>query len=60
MTAFSKFLVLLAISLLENPGDDFMNLSSATGNLVPINHLIQLVESISKTTNEPSSKPTCK
>jgi hypothetical protein len=58
MTALSKFLVLLVIFLLENSGDAFMNLSSAAGNLVPVNHWIQFVESMSKPTNEPSSEPT--
>ncbi len=40
MTALSKFLVLLAIFLLANSGDAFMNLSSVAGDLVPVNHLI--------------------
>jgi hypothetical protein len=40
MTALSKFLVLLAIFLLENSGDAFTNLSSAARDLVPVNHLI--------------------
>jgi hypothetical protein len=60
MTALSKFLVLLEIYLLANLGDAFINLSSAAGNLVRVNHWIQFVESISKPTNEPSSEPTCK
>jgi hypothetical protein len=60
MTALSKFLVLLAIFLLANLGDAFINLSSAAGNLVWVNNWIQFVESISKMTNEPSSKLTCK
>jgi hypothetical protein len=38
--ALSKFLVLLAIFLLTNSGDAFMNLSSAAGNLARVNHLI--------------------
>jgi hypothetical protein len=58
MTALSKFLVLLAIFLLENSGDSFMNLISAAGNLAWINHLIQFVEPMSKPTNEPTEKPT--
>ena len=58
--ALSKFLVLLAIFLLENLGDAFINLSSAAGNLAQENHLIQFVESISKPTIEPSSEPACK
>jgi hypothetical protein len=58
MTALSKFLVLLAIFLLENSGDAFMNLSSATGNLVPVNHWIRFVEPMSKPTNKPAVKPT--
>jgi hypothetical protein len=40
MTALSKFLVLLAIFLLANLGDAFINLSSAAGNLVWVNHWI--------------------
>jgi hypothetical protein len=60
MTALSKFLVLLEIFLLANLGDAFINLSSAAGNLVRVNHLIQFAESISKLKNEPSRKPTCK
>jgi hypothetical protein len=58
MTALSKFLVLLAIFLLANSGDAFMNLNSAAGNLVPVNHWIQFVEPMSKPTNEPTFKPT--
>jgi hypothetical protein len=40
MPALLKILVLLAIFLLANSADAFMNLSSAAGNLVPVNHLI--------------------
>jgi hypothetical protein len=40
MTALSKFLVLLAIFLLANLGDAFINLSSTAGNLVWVNHWI--------------------
>jgi hypothetical protein len=40
MTALSKFLVLLAFFLSANLGDAFINLSSAAGNLVQVNHLI--------------------
>ena len=58
MTALSKFLVLLAIFLLANSGDAFMNLSSVAGNLAPVNHWIQFVEPMSKPTNEPTVKPT--
>ena len=58
MTALSKLLVLLAIFLLENSGDSFMNLISAAGNLAWINHLIQFVEPMSKPTNEPTVEPT--
>jgi hypothetical protein len=43
---------------LENLGDAFMNLSSATGNLVLVYHWIQFVELISKPTKEPTGKPT--
>jgi hypothetical protein len=60
MTALSKFLVHLAIFLLANLGDAFINLSSAAENLVWVNHWIQFVESIREPTNEPSRKPTCK
>ncbi len=35
-----------------------MNLSLAAGDLVPINHLIQFVEPMSKPTNEPTVEPT--
>jgi hypothetical protein len=35
-----------------------MNLSSAAGNLVPLNHGIQFVEPMSKPTNEPPGEPT--
>jgi hypothetical protein len=57
MTALSKFLVLLAIFLLANLGDAFINLSSAAGNLVWINHLIQLQQPMSDPMNEPSCEP---
>jgi hypothetical protein len=60
MTALSKFLVLLAIFLLANLGDAFINLSSAAGNLVWVNHLIQLQQPMSDQMNEPSHKPICK
>jgi hypothetical protein len=60
MTALSKFLVLLAIFLLAKLGDAFINLSSAAGYLVRVNHLIQFVESMRKPTNEPSIEPACK
>jgi hypothetical protein len=58
MTALSKFLVLLAIFLLANSRDAFMNLSSATENLVPLNHWIRFVEPMSKPANEPTVEPT--
>jgi hypothetical protein len=58
MTALSKFMVVLAILLSANSGDDFMNLSSAAGTCVPVNHWIQFVEPISKPTNKLSSEPT--
>ncbi len=60
MPALPRFLVLLAIFLSANSGDAFMNLSSAVGNLVPVNHWIWFVEPMSKPTNEPSLKPTVK
>ncbi len=58
LTALSKFLVLLAIFLLANSGDAFMNLSSAAGNLVLANHWIRFVEPMSKPTSKPAGKPT--
>jgi hypothetical protein len=57
MAALSKFLVLLAIFLLANLGDAFINLSSATGNLVRVNHLIWLQQPMSDPMNEPSREP---
>ena len=60
MTALSKFLVLLAIFLSANLGDAFINLSSAAGNLVRVNHLIRLQQPMSDPMNEPSCKPICK
>jgi hypothetical protein len=59
MTALSKFLVLLAIFHLANLGDAFINLSSATGNLVRVN-LIPLQQPMSDPMNKPSCKPICK
>ncbi len=35
-----------------------MNLSSEAGDLVPVNHLIQFVEPMSKPMNEPTVEPT--
>jgi hypothetical protein len=58
MPALPKFLVLLAIFLLARSGDALMNLSSAAGDLVPVNHLIQFVEPMSKPTNKPTVKLT--
>jgi hypothetical protein len=58
MTALSKFLVLLAIFLLENLEDAFMNLSSAAEILVRVNHWIRFVEPMSEPTKEPTDKPT--
>ncbi len=58
MTALSKFLVLLAIFLSANLGEAVMNLSSAAGNLVPVNHWIRFVEPMSKSTKELTGKPT--
>jgi hypothetical protein len=60
MTALSKFLVLLAIFFLANLGDAFINLSSAAGNLVRVNHLIRLQQPMSDPMNEPSREPICK
>jgi hypothetical protein len=58
MAALSKFLVLLAIFLSANSGDAFMNLSSAAGNLVLVNHWIRFVEPMSKPTNKPTGELT--
>ncbi len=57
MTALSKFLVFLAIFLLERSGDALMNLSSAAGSLVQVNHLIWFDESMSNPTNELKWEP---
>jgi hypothetical protein len=58
MTALSEFLVLLMIFLLANLGDAFMNLSTATKNLVWMNLFIQFEESIKEQKNKPSCKRT--
>ncbi len=58
MPALPKFLVLFVIFLSANSGDAFMNLSSAAGNLVPVNHLIRFVEPMSKPTIKPTDEPT--
>jgi hypothetical protein len=60
MTALSKLLVLFGNLFLANLGDAFINLSSAAGNLVRVNHWIRFVNSMSKPTNEPSREMTCK
>ncbi len=57
MPALLKFLVLLAIFLLARSGDALMNLSSAAGDLVPVNHLIRFVKP-SKPTNVSNVEPT--
>ncbi len=51
MTAFSKFLVLLAIFLSASLGDAFLNHAR-------LDHLIRFAESMSKPTNEPTVEPT--
>jgi hypothetical protein len=60
MTAFSKFLVLLAIFLSASYANAIASLSPVAGNQVLVNHLIQFEESMSKPTNEQSSEPICK
>jgi hypothetical protein len=42
---------------LANLGDAFINLSSAAGNLVRVNHLIRLQQPMSNPMNEPSHAP---
>jgi hypothetical protein len=59
MPALSKFLVLFAILLLANLGDALINLSSAAGNLVWVNHLIELQQPMRDPMNEPSCKLIC-
>ncbi len=58
MPALPKFLVLLAIFLLARSGNALMNLSSAAGDLVPVNHLIRFVKPMSKPTNVSTVEPT--
>jgi hypothetical protein len=60
MTALSKFLVLLALFLLENHAHAFTSLSSVARHQVRVNHLIRLQQPMSNPTNEPSSEPICK
>ena len=52
MPALSKFLVLLALFLLASHVHAFTSLSSIAGDQVRVNHLIQLQQLMSKTTNE--------
>jgi hypothetical protein len=60
MTALSKFLVLLAIFLWEGYANALTSLSLVAGNQVRVIHLIQLQQTISNQTNEPSCEPICK
>jgi hypothetical protein len=55
MTALSKFLVLLTPFLLVSHANVFTSLSLVAGNQVI--YLIQLQQSMSDQTNEPSCKP---
>jgi hypothetical protein len=57
MTALSKFLVLLALSLLASHANA---LSSIAGNQVLVIHLIQLRQPMSNPKNDPSHEPICK
>jgi hypothetical protein len=57
MPALSKFLVLLALFLLESLANAFTSLSSVAGNQVLVNHLTQLQQPISNPMNEPSREP---
>ncbi len=60
MTAFSKFLVLLAIFLSSSHANAFTSLSLVSGNQVPVNYLIKLQQPMSDPTNEPGQEPVCK
>jgi hypothetical protein len=57
MAALLKFLVLLAIFLLASKANAFKSLGPVAGGQVREIHLIQLQQSMSNTTNEPSCKP---
>jgi hypothetical protein len=58
MPALLKILVLLAIFLSASNANAFTSLSPVAGNLVPVNNWIQFVEPMSKSTKEPTGKPT--
>ena len=55
--ALLKFLVPLAIFLSANNANAFKSLSSLAGNHVRVNHLIQLQQPMSDSTNESSREP---
>jgi hypothetical protein len=57
MTAYSKFLILLAIFLSASYAHAFTSLSPVAGNQVRVNQLIQLQQPMSNSTNEPSCEP---
>jgi hypothetical protein len=57
MPALSKFLVLLALVLLESHANTFTSLSLVAGNQVWVTHLSQLQQPMSDPTNEPSREP---
>jgi hypothetical protein len=57
MPALSKFLVLWALVLSASHANAFTSLSSVAGKHVWINHLTQLQQAMSNSTNEPSREP---
>ncbi len=60
MTAFSKFLVLLALFLLASHANAFTSLSFIARTQVWTNHVIQLDEPMIKATKIPAHEPTWK
>ena len=59
MPALLKFLVTLAILLSASHSNAFTSLSSVAGNHVWVNHLTQLQQPMSNSTNEPSRNSIC-
>jgi hypothetical protein len=57
MLALLKFLELLALFLLASHANAFTSLSSVAGNQGRVNHLTQLQQPMSDSTNEPSCEP---
>jgi hypothetical protein len=55
-----KFLVLLALYLLESCAHAFLSICLVVGNQVCANHLIQFDAQMSNATNKPSHEPICK